>query len=131
MDTKPTDAGPGYETSDASVRSLVRYGIVLAIITALSFGAMKLLVDLLEAHAERTGEAPPPMMATGLQVPAEPRLQVLPSVDLEKFHAGETASLETYSWVDRQAGVVRIPIERAIEVLAERGLPARAAEARK
>lgn len=127
MEQKPTDAGPGYETSDASVRSLVRYGIVLAVITALSFGAMKIVVEALEAHAERTGHPPPPMMATGLQVPDEPRLQVLPSADLERLRAEEAARLEKYAWVDRPAGVVRIPIERAIEVLAERGLPSRAA----
>ena len=32
--------------------------------------------------------------------------------------------LESYAWVDKSAGVVRIPIERAIEVLAERGAAA-------
>jgi hypothetical protein len=35
--------------------------------------------------------------------------------------------LEGYQWVDEQAGVVRIPIERAMELLAERGLPSRSA----
>jgi DNA-binding GntR family transcriptional regulator len=39
--------------------------------------------------------------------------------------AAETAILHSYGWVDRDAGIVRIPIERAIEILAERGLPTR------
>jgi hypothetical protein len=33
--------------------------------------------------------------------------------------------LEGYGWVDREAGVVRVPIERAMELLLERGLPTR------
>jgi hypothetical protein len=34
--------------------------------------------------------------------------------------------LSSYGWVDREAGIVRIPIDRAMDLLAERGLPARA-----
>jgi hypothetical protein len=36
--------------------------------------------------------------------------------------------LKSYGWIDRDKGVVHIPIDRAIEILAERGLPVRAAK---
>ncbi len=39
------------------------------------------------------------------------------------MHAKEDLLLENYSWVDESKGVVRIPIERAMELVAERGLP--------
>ena len=44
---------------------------------------------------------------------------------LQELRARDAAALHEYAWVDRDAGVVRIPIERAIAVLAERGLPGR------
>src|SRR3954471_1931572 len=55
-----------------------------------------------------------------------PRLQVMPSDDLKKFRAQEDAELHSYGWVNRTSGVVRVPIERAIELVLERGLPVRA-----
>lgn len=58
----------------------------------------------------------------------EPKLQVRPRDDLKALRAEEDALLDHYGWVDRKSGVVRIPIERAIELTAERGLPARREE---
>jgi hypothetical protein len=52
-------------------------------------------------------------------------LQVNPTVALEEVRREEEAQLNSYGWVQREAGVVRIPIERAKELLLERGLPVR------
>ncbi len=38
----------------------------------------------------------------------------------------EAAELESYGWIDRKSGIVRIPIDRAMDLLAQRGLPTRA-----
>jgi hypothetical protein len=46
--------------------------------------------------------------------------------ELQELRAAEDAVLRSYSWVDRAGGIVRMPIDRAIDLLAERGLPARA-----
>jgi hypothetical protein len=43
--------------------------------------------------------------------------------DLANLHAREDLLLDHYSWVDRSQGKVRIPIERAMELIAQRGLP--------
>jgi len=51
-----------------------------------------------------------------------PRLQVSPPADLEAFLAREEAELHSYGWINKTAGVVRIPIERAIEMIAEKRL---------
>lgn len=58
--------------------------------------------------------------------PPEPRLQDLPAHDLQEFRKREAEALASYGWVEPNAGVVRIPIERAMELTLERGLPARA-----
>jgi hypothetical protein len=67
----------------------------------------------------------PAVRPSPAQVPPEPRIQSAPLVDLWHIRAHEDAVLGTYGWVDKQAGTVRIPIERAMDILAERGLPAR------
>ena len=37
----------------------------------------------------------------------------------------EEAALNSYGWVDKDAGIVKIPVDRAMEILAKKGLPAR------
>ena len=61
--------------------------------------------------------------------PPQPRLQVKPGADLRSYCGDQMQKLDTYGWVDPENGVVRIPIDRAIDVTIERGLPARPASA--
>ena len=58
-------------------------------------------------------------------MPPEPRLQTNPRQDLSNLRAREDALLNSYGWVDKNTGVVRIPIERAMQLIVERGLPTR------
>src|SRR5205807_2663714 len=60
------------------------------------------------------------------KLPPEPRLQAHPAYDLSRLRADEDAELEGWSWADRKAGLARIPIERAMDLLA-RPEPARKA----
>jgi hypothetical protein len=53
-----------------------------------------------------------------------PRLQTDDgNQDVADLHAREDLLLDNYSWVDESTGKVRIPIERAMELIAQRGLP--------
>jgi hypothetical protein len=52
--------------------------------------------------------------------PPEPRLQISPQGDLEELRRQEDEILSTYRWIDRDKGIVRIPINRAIEIFIER-----------
>jgi hypothetical protein len=56
---------------------------------------------------------------------AFPKLQVSPPIDLENFRAREEAELHGYTWVNATAGVVHIPIERAMALVLKQGLPTR------
>lgn len=58
--------------------------------------------------------------------PPEPRLQVDAAADLQRMHAAEDLLLNQYGWTDSKAGIARIPVSRAMAILANRGLPARA-----
>jgi hypothetical protein len=62
------------------------------------------------------------------RLPPEPRLQTNPRGDLRALRDEENQILNSYKWVDKGAGIVRIPIERAMKLTLERGLPARAAQ---
>jgi hypothetical protein len=53
----------------------------------------------------------------------QPRLERNERVEINDFGLNEEQTLNSYGWVDEKAGVVRIPIERAMQLLAQRGLP--------
>src|SRR5207253_9171034 len=61
----------------------------------------------------------------GSTAPAFPRLQISPPRDLEAFRSREQSELNSYGWINRTAGVARIPIDQAMNLLLERGLPTR------
>ena len=59
------------------------------------------------------------------RVPPEPRLQTNPREDLKVLRDQEQQVLSSYGWIDKNGGVVRIPIEDAMKLTVQRGLPAR------
>lgn len=121
-----TNNGRGHEESDASVSSVTKFGIGLAIISAVVLALMVWLQSFLSGQTKRATPPPSPMMAER-QLPPGPRLQVEPAKDLDEVRAAEDSVLKSYGWVVRDAGVVRIPIEHAIELVVQRGLPVRSA----
>jgi hypothetical protein len=59
-----------------------------------------------------------------------PRLQESPPVDLVGITREERTRISSYGWVDKKAGVARIPVDRAMDILAQKGLPKVAAKPR-
>ncbi|MGH9803735.1 MAG: hypothetical protein ACRD4D_01085 [Candidatus Acidiferrales bacterium] len=121
----PAPAGRGYETSDVRVGFMARVVFGLAVLTLLGMGVSLWFQSAETKRFEATDQPPSPLAATLPAQPPEPRLQVQPAVDLNKVRAQEEAALNSYAWIDAQSGLVRIPIDRAIELVAQRGLPAR------
>ncbi len=118
----------GHEISMVNLKPVIAFAIVMVIVTVFSFAAMGFLLDFLKMNQERN-DVPLSRLANADQQPPAPRLQVAPSQELRQLRQTESAVLNTYHWVDKEAGVVSIPVERAMEVLAERGLPARSSAA--
>jgi hypothetical protein len=132
MGERSREAGPagrGHEEQDVHLRPLIIAGVSLAALAGLSLLAMWWLFDYFAARQMRLETALHPLLETR-QLPPEPRLQVSPQLDVRDLMTNERSILDSYGWVDRQAGIVRIPIERAIELLTERGLPSRQAQDR-
>jgi hypothetical protein len=106
----PGKPGPKFEESDVEVWQIGRFVVILiAVIAGMTGGRPKVANERVNS-----GQSPP-----------QPRLETAPVVDLRKIREAEDQSLTSYGWIDRKNGVVRIPIARAIDMLAERGLPAR------
>ena len=121
MSSAPHIPGIGHEHSDVRVRPIVVAGIGLAVVLLLVAGLMLGFYDVLATRAARLSPPANPLAAAeGLRLPPEPRLQVHPVRDLRELHEAESAILDHYGWVDKPAGVVRIPIARAIDLLAAR-----------
>jgi len=118
----------GYERSDADPRPLVLAVFVLALLVA---GALAVSAWLSQdAAAELLGaESANPVRALRIAPPG-PELQAVPARELEEQRAWEERMLTTTGWIDPVNGVVRIPVERAIELSLEEGFPVRA-EAKK
>jgi len=111
---------------DVNVRAVTRFGLGLGFGIVLVIFLMWFLFDQFAAREARLSPRPEPMEAANPQKePPEPRLQKTPVLDLKEFRAGEEAILNTYGWVDPEKGIVRIPVERAMELVAKEGLPAR------
>lgn len=115
-----------HEASDVNIRGIFAFALGLTIATIfVSF----LVWMLFQFYAARENQkvAPEFPLATEQQhrLPPEPRLQTNPRQDLTDLRAQEDRLLTTYGWVDKNAGVVRIPIEEAMKTTVQRGLPAR------
>ncbi|MEO8603052.1 MAG: hypothetical protein ABI629_10800 [bacterium] len=110
-----------HETTDVNLRPVVIAGFGLLIILLLSAVAMFGLFDVLQVQEARTSPPANPLAAAdAAHVPPAPRLQVHPIKDLQELRKAEQDLLTSYAWKDKNTGVVRIPIARAMELLAAR-----------
>ena len=115
-----------YEPYEQRIGAVVGFAIALAAGTVLVLGLMRLTARALDRDAREGTQAIHPLVdPEAVELPPEPRLQATPALDLARFRAREEERLGTYGWVDRPNGVVHVPIERAMEIVAREGLPAR------
>ncbi len=112
----------GYETTDASAFYVGLFALALVFMTALVLLFLSWMFWRFEASAELADPVQSPV--AGDQTPPAPRLQTQPSTELARLRRDEDQTLGSYKWIDQQQGIVQIPIERAMELLAKRGLPA-------
>jgi len=121
-----------YEKTDATVRPLYQFLFWISAITAItalmSFGILRALQSWREGASTRPAMAQPQAgLGAGnpadAQQPPAPRLQLREPLDLARFRAEESEILSTYGVVDRDNGIYRIPIEEAMRLTIERGLP--------
>ncbi len=104
----------GYEPRDTRVAPVLMFGVALFLMLLLVLTASALLLTYATAQREgRSRDVPLPAMS-----PPRPRLESDAAADLAEARRAEDQRLHSYAWIDRSAGVVRIPIDRAMDLLA-------------
>ncbi len=117
--------GPGHEKSDANVRSLAAFAAGLVVLMLAGMFVMRMMYVQMADYQIRHDPPLSPLAAELPAHPPEPRLQVTPAQELREVRKQEQEKLSSYGWVEPNAGVVRIPVERAMELVVERGVPVR------
>lgn len=123
----PVGRGLGYEVRDANINGLIRFAYWMAIVLAITLFGMKWTFDYFK-KAEPLGATVSPLVKpTDRPLPPNPRLQVQPHQELVDYCQTQQEEVNTYGWVNQESGVVRIPVDRAMDIIVTRGLPARPA----
>lgn len=133
-------ANGGYERSDIGISGVLYFLLALALAGFFVYFVVDGLYHYLNKRFE-TEQAPVNPLV--LNAPADtrklsadykeylkqdfpsPQLEIDERGQLDKIRTDEAETLNTYDWVDQKAGTVRIPIDRAMDLLAQRGLPVR------
>ena len=114
------------EGDGISYRGIVWFVVILTTVTVVCQVLMWGFFLALEGRTDVQDVARAPLAAPQGQAPPGPVLLTNEPGNLQDFRAKEDAILHgPPTWADRNAGTVRIPIERAMELILERGLPAR------
>jgi hypothetical protein len=123
----PVDRGLGYEPRDANIKGLLEFAFWLAVLLAVTLVGMRWTFHYLSKVAP-LGQTASPLVEPGQQqLPPNPRLQVHPHQELVEYCEYQQKMTSSYGWVNRETGVVRVPIDRAMDLILQKGLPARAA----
>ena len=139
MTNQPTPNQPinhdGFEQEDLSSRSALYFlaGLVLVclVVYLIVFGMYRFLDSYATAHQPPMSPMVTPEADTRAVTPEnaetfpQPRLEENERTQFRSFIEDQDRKLATYDWVDKDRGTVRIPIDRAMELIEQRGLPVR------
>jgi hypothetical protein len=125
-----------YEREDLRPRVIFSFLIGLALVGLLVHFVVKGMYGYLDAYQK---QHQPPLNPLVSQTESDsrrvsnadiarfpqPRLETNERMEINDFRLQEEKNLNSYGWVDQNAGIARIPIDRAMQLLAQRGLPTR------
>jgi hypothetical protein len=129
-DQPPTHTDVAFESSDVDTRTILAYMFYLALAVAATF---IISVFIFRFTTKIAADSDTPMAPVhrniGATMPPEPRLQGVPGhtndpqLDLRDEREADEEANEKYDWIDKQAGIARIPVEEAMKMIVEKGLP--------
>jgi hypothetical protein len=132
-----TSARAEFEREDLSARDVFNFLIGLAVVCVLVYFILRGMYAYLDAYQKAHQPPQSPLVKTTeidtrMVGPEEitkfpqPRLEKNERLEINDLRLQEEKTLNSYGWVDEKAGVVHIPIERAMQLVVQRGLPTRA-----
>jgi hypothetical protein len=122
-----------FESRDVKARTIYVYLAVLGAAVILSYVASVFVLRITTRFAAESDAPPPPVREElgkdYLTMPPEPRLQGVPGhgtdpqYDLREKIQEDSQADEKAGWIDQNSGVAQIPVEDAMKIIAEKGLP--------
>ena len=112
-----------HEAEDVNLRSIFFYGVALMVGMGVVFGVVTWMQYAYLGAPPRLAQPPSYTTAPNVTLPPQPRFEEIPGANLEALRTREDVLLDNYGWINQEAGTVRIPIQRAMELLLERGFP--------
>jgi len=122
-----------FENRDVRPRTIYVYLAVLALSVVLSYVVCVFILRITTKMAADSDTPPPSVrqeMKNFLTMPPEPRLQGVPGhgtdpqYDLRVKIEEDTEANQNAGWIDQNSGIAKIPVEDAMKIIAEKGLPA-------
>ena len=124
----PDNVDVVHEESDVDVTAILRYGLGLLGVALVVHVLLWWLFGVFERqNARKQTQVYPMAVSEENRLPPAPRFQENPQQELQELRAKQKALLEGYGWVNKDAGIARIPIEEAMKIVIQRGLPVREA----
>jgi hypothetical protein len=122
----------GFEREDLGAKPVIGFIVSLVISGVLIYYVIWGIFHFLDAYDRKHQQSRTPLIKVEtntrdvqtqmIQRFPEPRLEDNERTELNGFRYGEEEQLNSYGWVDKNAGVAHIPIEQAMQLIAQRGL---------
>ena len=113
----------GHESTDANPRVLAYAFAGLSLLLIVTFVAMWALFVYFDSSAQKSQPSKANQWGKVDDRPPEPRLQTSPGADMKQMLERENHLMQSYGWVNKASGLVRIPVDRAMDIVAKQGLP--------
>lgn len=121
---EPRNVDVRHDLGDVNARALTKFGLAMAgMIAVFLFGLWGMFEYLKNREAELGRPMSSSAMVNAQKQPPEPRLQRYPARDMRELRAAQEQIANQYAWIDPDKGIVRIPVDRAMDLIAQRGLP--------
>jgi hypothetical protein len=113
----------GHEANRLRLRGLFVSAAALLAMMTLALSIVGLVLSGLSREEKPAESLAVPRFAGDTGEYPSPRIQADPTAELTKMREEDLGLLNEYGWVDREAGIAHIPVDRAIDILARSGLP--------
>ena len=123
LDADQSSKDLGYELSDIQIKVLLLSGVGLVVLTFAAFIVSVFFIKYLAASGSYSEYKASPLAGENQEWDLDVRLQPDPPADLAEHREGQAYRSTTYGTVSEEPEIYRIPIETAMDIVAENGLP--------
>jgi hypothetical protein len=118
-------AGLPVQPDDVSFSGISWFVVILTVTTLFCAGVVWVMFRVIDNRVAAADAPRSPVARPTGELPPGPNLLTDEPSGLKTFRESEQNALTSYGWIDRNAGTVRIPIDRAKDLLIQKGLPSR------